>query len=74
VIVGITMQMQQVVFGSLLLVLSATAVQKPILFGKSVTVLNHANFDDVVGDGACGLDGHSCPKGRLWVVDFYAPW
>lgn len=68
------MQLQQVMFSSLLLVLSATASQAPIEFGASVAVLNEGNFDTVVADGACGLGKNSCPKGRLFVVDFYAPW
>lgn len=36
--------------------------------------LNSANFDTIVANGACGSDGLACPKGRLWVMDFYAPW
>lgn len=56
-------------------VLALASADPPIRFGsRVVSSLNQQDFDRVVGNGACGLDDLGCPKGRLWVIDFYAPW
>merc|ERR1711907_414655 len=58
---------------TLCLLLGPTAADRPIQFGRSVTILNGRNFDALVTNDSCG-DGMECPRGKLWVVDFYAPW
>lgn len=48
-----------------------TALAAPSLhYGPAVVQLREESFDRAVGAGRC----ESCSSGRLWVVEFYAPW